>query len=197
MTISKKFTFLIFISLLIFVASCTGGVSIREATDTELVTSSDWSARDLKRVARYMAGSIRDSRLVRSSKFKKNKPRWILTRQLKNNTDEHVNTRLIMEKVRTKLINRGLARFIDDQAIDDIMAQHKMQQSDLYNSKQVAKIGRLVGAKLILRGTISNIRKRSSRTDINYFNITLQVVDIETMEIVWTDEKEIQRITQK
>ena len=102
-----------------------------------------------------------------------------------------------MEKIRTKLINEGIANFIDDQAIEDILNQMKLQQSGLFDNKTVAQIGKLVGAKLILRGTISSIRKKSDRKDIIYYNITLQLVNIQTGEIVWTDEKEIQRLTSK
>jgi uncharacterized protein (TIGR02722 family) len=102
-----------------------------------------------------------------------------------------------MEKIRTKLINSGTAKFVDDQAVSDILEQLKLQQSGLFDNAAVAKVGKLVGAKLILRGTISSIRKRTERTDIIYYNITLQIVNIETGEILWTDEKEIQRLTHK
>jgi hypothetical protein len=102
-----------------------------------------------------------------------------------------------MEKIRTKLINAGFATFVDDQAIEDILNQLQLQQSGLFDDKTVTKIGKLVGARLILRGTISSIRKRTDRRDIIYYNITLQLVNIQTGEIVWTDEKEIQRLTSK
>jgi PBP1b-binding outer membrane lipoprotein LpoB len=84
----------------------------------------------------------------------------MLARDMKNETDEHVNTRTIMEKIRNRLINEGMANFIDDQAIEDILSQMKLQQSGLFDNKTVAQVGKLVGAKLILRGAISSIRKK-------------------------------------
>jgi hypothetical protein len=86
---------------------------------------------------------------------------------------------------------------VDDQALNDILNQLKFQQSGLFDNKTVVQVGKLVGAKYILRGAISSIRKRSDRIDIIYYNITLQLVNIQTGEIVWTDEKEIQRLTEK
>ncbi|PKN18548.1 MAG: penicillin-binding protein activator LpoB [Deltaproteobacteria bacterium HGW-Deltaproteobacteria-6] len=165
--------------------------------DKETVTGSDWSARDLKEVADHMVNSITRRANAPGSELREGKPRWILARDLRNETDEHVNTRTIMEKVRTKLINDGIARFVDDQALNDIMNQLKFQQSGLFDNKTVVQVGKLVGAKYILRGAISSIRKRSDRIDIIYYNITLQLVNIQTGEIVWTDEKEIQRLTEK
>lgn len=185
---------IIMISCMIFGCATT----IRHGiADNETVTGSDWSAKDLKEVADHMVNSIAKSANLPGSELRQGKPRWILAKDLRNETDEHVNTRTIMEKVRTKLINDGIARFVDDQALNDILNQLKFQQSGLFDNKTVAQIGKLVGAKYILRGTISSIRKRSDRTDIIYYNITLQAVSIETGEIIWTDEKEVQRLTTK
>ena len=191
-----RFSLFLLIIIINLVAGC--GPTIRyEIKDEETVTGSDWSAKDLKDVSDYMAGSIKKAAFIASPQYTRERPRWMLARDMKNETDEHVNTRTIMEKIRTRLINEGIDNFIDDQAIEDILNQMKLQQSGLFDNKTVAQIGKLVGAKLILRGTISSIRKKSDRKDIIYYNITLQLVNIQTGEIVWTDEKEIQRLTSK
>lgn len=192
----SKIILLLLTVFVAFLSAC--GPTIRyEIKDEETITGSDWSAKDLKDVSDYMAGSIRKAAFISSPQYTSEKPRWMLARDMKNETDEHVNTRTIMEKIRTRLINEGVAGFIDDQAIEDILNQMKLQQSGLFDNKTVARVGKLVGAKLILRGTISSIRKKSDRKDIIYYNITLQLVSIQTGEIVWTDEKEIQRLTSK
>ncbi len=168
-----------------------------DIADDETVTGSNWSAKDVKDVTDYMVNSIVRSAHGTGSEPQQGKPRWILARDLRNETDEHVNTRVIMEKIRTRLINEGAARFVDDQALNDILNQLKLQQSGLFDNKTAARVGRLAGAQYILRGAISSIRKRTERTDVIYYNITLQAVSIETAEIIWTDEKEVQRLTQK
>ncbi len=191
---------ILFIAILMALSTLTcasrGGGGIKEnLSDTEMQVDAEWSAKDLRRVTRRMTRSIRSSRFVRSRKYRRAKPRWILARDMANDTDEHINTRVIMEKIRTQLFKsrRIPFRFIDDQALDEVLKQQSLQQSALFDSSKVAKIGRLVGAKLILRGRISNIRKRSGGANIVFYNITLQVVDIETSEIIWTDEDEISR----
>ncbi len=187
------FLLIIIISLL---SGCAPTIKY-EIKDEETVTGSDWSAKDLKDVSDYMASSVKQSSFITSTQYVNERPRWMLARDMKNETDEHVNTRTIMEKIRTRLINGGIANFIDDQAVEDILNQMKLQQSGLFDSKTVAQVGKLVGAKLILRGTISSIRKKTDRKDIIFYNITLQLVNIQTGEIIWTDEKEIQRLTSK
>ena len=191
-----KITLLLLAIFIVSLSAC--GPTIKyEIKDEETVTGSDWSAKDLKDVSDYMVSSIKKSSFIVSPQYTSEKPRWMLAKDLKNETDEHVNTRTIMEKIRTRLINEGVGTFVDDQAIEDILEQMKLQQSGLFDNKTVAQVGKLVGAKLILRGTISSIRKKSERKDIIYYNITLQLVNIQSSEIMWTDEKEIQRLTSK
>ena len=191
-----RFSLVLLIIIISLLAGC--GPTIRyEIKDEETVTGSDWSAKDLKDVSEYMTASINKSTYIMNLQKNSEKPRWMLSKDLKNETDEHVNTRTIMEKIRTRLINEGVANFVDDQAIEDILNQLKLQQSGLFDNKTAAQVGKLVGAKLVLRGTIYSIRKKSDRQDIIYYNITLQLVNIQTGEIIWTDEKEIQRLTSK
>jgi penicillin-binding protein activator len=165
-----RFSVFLLIIIIGLVAGCAPTIKY-EIKDEETVTGSDWSAKDLKDVSDYMAGSVSRAAFIASAQYTNEKPRWMLARDMKNETDEHVNTRTIMEKIRTRLINGGIASFIDDQAVEDILNQMKLQQSGLFDSKTVAQVGKLVGAKLILRGTISSIRK--NQTGKISFTITL------------------------
>lgn len=195
----RKISMVLAIVMVFTAISCKRGVTrkVESISSSQATVDANWSPEDQMKIRNYMVQSITQARFIRSSKYRREKPRWMLTKELRNDTDEHINTRVIVEKIRTKLINQVGARFIDDEAVKTALSQLQMQQSDLYNSTKSAKVGKLVGAKLILRGAISNIRKRSARTDINFYNITLQLVNLETLEIIWTDEIEIGRKAQK
>ena len=172
--------------------------SVEEISIEETQVDVDWSAKDLKMISEKMSVSIESDPVTRSEVYKETKPRWILTKELSNDTDEHINTRVIMEKIRTQLVKRRVARFIDDMAMDNALEQLNIQQTDLFDSSKVSQLGRFVGAKFLLRGRISNLRKRADDTEqVVYYNITLQVVDMETLEIIWTDEAEMARRGEK
>jgi hypothetical protein len=197
MRIINKLNIIFLLLILSLTISCSSGPEIREASMDETVTGSDWSAKDLKVVSTYMLNSLKKAKFLRSISYRKNKPAWMLAKSMEKNTDEHIDTRVMMEKIRTKLINQGVAEFIDDKALEGAMKQLRLQSSDLFDATKASKLGKLIGAKFILRGRMTNIRKKNARTDINYINIILQAVNIETSKIVWTDEKEITRYTKK
>lgn len=189
-----------FLSLFVVLALTSCGPKVRRVQSisaADATVDANWSPEDIQKVTQHMANSISEAKFTTSMKYRTEKPRWMLSKELRNDSDEHINTRVLIEKIRTRLINDQIGIFIDDQALDDALEQLELQQSDLYDNTKAAQVGRLVGAKLVLRGAISNIRKRDLRTDINFYNITLQVVDMETLQILWTDEIEIGRKAQK
>lgn len=163
--------------------------------DTDTAEDADYSSADLLSISDNMVASIQANGFSQHYAAAHNgqRPVMILARALENNTDEHIDTRMILDKVRTALIKNGVAQFVDDQAFDQALDQLNMQATDLYDDRKAAKLGRFVGAHYIMRGSIGNIRKMEGRETRNYFLITMTIVDIETLLITWIDEVEFKR----
>lgn len=159
----------------------------------------DFSSADLFRITEEMVSSIESNGFVSQyrARHQGEKPVMLLARSLENNTDEHIDTRLILEKIRTRMIKEGMADFVDDKAFDEALDQLELQATDLYDNAKAARIGNFVGAHYIVRGTISNIRKIDDGETRNYFNVTMNIVDVETLLIKWTDEVEFKRASTK
>ncbi len=190
-----KRVLLLVLVLVIGVAGC-GRKATREIDlATDKAEDADFSSADLFTITDGMINSMEANGFsqVYASKHMGEKPIMILAKSLLNKTDEHVDTRLILEKIRTGMIKSNLAEFIDDQAFDMALEQLNMQASDLYDNSKAAKIGNFVGAKYLLRGTITNLRKQDGRETLNYMNITLVIFEVETLMIKWTDEVEYKR----
>jgi penicillin-binding protein activator len=183
---------------LLFLAAC-GGTTKEIDISTDTAENADFSSADLATITNGMMNSLQANGFFQQYKAENagRMPVMLLAKELKNATDEHINTRLVLEKIRTRTINEGLAQFVDDQAFDTALEQLNLQASDLYDNAKAAKIGKFVGAKYVLRGTISNIRKVEGRKDINYMNVTLDIFEVETLLIKWTDEVEFKRVSTK
>jgi uncharacterized protein (TIGR02722 family) len=180
-------------------AGC-GGSKVREIdAATDPAEDSDFSSADYFKITDVMMTSIEANGFFDRyrSEHGGEKAVMLLAKSLQNKTDEHIDTRLILEKIRTAMIKENIADFVDDQAFDMALDQLNMQATDLYDNSKAAKIGRFVGAKYILRGSISNLRKTEGREDINYMNVTLDIFEVETLLIKWTDEVDIKRAYKK
>jgi uncharacterized protein (TIGR02722 family) len=184
---------------LVFLVSCAPEQTTEIDLDTDTAEDADYSSADLLAIADEMVVSIKANGFYHQYAAANNgqKPVMILARAMENNTDEHIDTRMILDKVRTQLIKDGVAQFVDDQAFDQALDQLNMQATDLYDDAKAAQLGRFVGAHYIMRGSIGNIRKVDGRETRNYFLITMTIVDIETLLITWIDEVEWKRKSTK
>jgi hypothetical protein len=60
-------------------------------------------------------------------------------------------------------------------------------------------IGRQLGAKYMITGTLAEMREESprqvrvSKTKVNYYKLTFEVTDLQTAEIKWIHEEEFAR----
>jgi hypothetical protein len=188
---------------LIAIALLLAGCAPKETREIDLATDTaedaDFSSADLFRITDGMVASIEANGFYRqyAATHGGEKPVMLLARALENKTDEHIDTRLVLEKIRTTMIKENMAVFVDDKAFDEALDQLNLQATDLYDNSKAARIGRFVGAKYILRGAISNLRKQEGRETINYMNVTLNIVEVETLLITWTDEVEYKRASTK
>jgi uncharacterized protein (TIGR02722 family) len=185
--------------LALLLAGCAPEQTTEIDLDTDKAEDADYSSSDLLLITDEMVTSIKANGFHQQYAAAHNgqRPVMILARALENNTDEHIDTRMILDKVRTALIKDGVAQFVDDQAFDQALDQLNMQATDLYDDSKAAQLGRFVGAHYIMRGSIGNIRKMDGNETRNYFLITMTIVDIETLLITWIDEVEYKRASTK
>ncbi len=187
------------LACLLLLAGCAKDYTREIDLETDTAEDADFTSADLFTITDGMIESMGTNGFIQSYRAMHGgeQPVMLLAKNLINNTDEHINTRLLLEKIRTQMSKDGMAQFVDDQAFDMALDQLNMQATDLYDNSKAAKIGRFVGAKYILRGTISNIRRREERENINYMNVTLNIFEVETLLIKWTDEVEFKRASTK
>ena len=191
---------MILLALCLALLGGCGGPSVRVIDPTtDPAEEANFSSADYFEITDKMMTSIEANGFFNlyRAEHGAEKPVLLLAKGLKNNTDEHIDTRLILEKIRTAMIKEGIADYVDDHAFDMALDQLNMQATDLYDNSKAAKIGRFVGAKYVLRGTISNLRKSGKREDINYMNVTLDIFEVETLLIKWTDEVDIKRASSR
>jgi len=113
----------------------------------------------------------------------------------------HRMHRVVTDKIRTHLFSSGKFRFVGDpQAQQEVSDQVKFQTEEgKVDPTQVKHFGKQVGAEVVIYGSLRSIEKKKGRsiesggvkTEYVYYLLTLSCVNVETNEIVWTNEKEL------
>jgi uncharacterized protein (TIGR02722 family) len=114
---------------------------------------------------------------------------------IQNRTTRHIDTKAITDTIRTVVINNGKADFVNETRRDDMMKEQGYQIANCTTETRVA-IGRQLGARYMLTGSLIEIKKeeprqvRLSKGEEVYYQLTIEITDLETSLIAWTTQKE-------
>jgi len=178
------------LALGLFLAAAPACRTVRYDDPDKVETlTTDYGSTDLQTIASAMV----DSLLRHPAIAQADRP-VLFFGGIENATSEHVDTKAIADTIRTSLVKSGRVRFTADRAAQDAIQEQIQFQSGSYVDPATAKrIGKQIGADLVLTGRFASIVKRAgSRKDV-YYLFTLSLENIETGLLEWTDQKEIRK----
>lgn len=120
-----------------------------------------------------------------------------------NRTSEHISTSGITDDIRQGLLESGKARLINETQRENIEKETDYQQSGRVLAETRIARARQIGAKYMLTGTLRSIEKKEPRQvrlkkkSLQYYSLNLELTDIETSLIEWTDKVEVIREASK
>ncbi len=116
----------------------------------------------------------------------------IVVYPIRNKTSQHINTEQILTSIRTRLIRSGKFRFINRQSDDALIKEVKYQQnSGLVDQTKAKSFGKQIAPDYALTGTITEIVQKAGNTKDVFYNVSLELKDLESGMLEWADEKKI------
>lgn len=152
--------------------------------------SADFGSTDLQSTAETMTQSLLESRFI----AKTHQTPKVRLRSVNNLTYEHIDTKAISDKIRIKLLKSGQVRFLADKAnLEEVNDERTLTTT----ATTKTKLSAMTDADYIITGNVRSIKKASGDVQDVYYNISMELVDPQSGEVVWADEKEIRKVTSK
>ncbi len=158
-------------------------------TDSVILRSDKFVESDLKIIAKRLT----DSLLAREDFFADVRHPVVLMSLITNSTDEHIDMKSLSDKIRTILFKSGEMQFINESLRPTVQEEIEWSESDFVDRKTAVKRGKQVGAKYLISGNIAAIKQPIGRQEIVYYKATLELTELKTNLIAWTDEVEIRK----
>ncbi|MGM0451823.1 MAG: penicillin-binding protein activator LpoB [Thermodesulfobacteriota bacterium] len=123
----------------------------------------------------------------------------IIAYGIANRTSDHIDTGGILDDIRKEILQSGKARFVNKRQRQNIEEELGYQYGGNVSPDTRIRMARQVGAEFMLSGTFRSIKKkqpdqvRFKRRTMMYYSLTLELTDIETGLIEWSDSVEIVR----
>jgi uncharacterized protein (TIGR02722 family) len=187
------FSTAVVMSLACTLGGCSASRTVRYGDAQALsAVSTDFGSSDLQQIASAMVDSLLTFPPVVEATTSR-RPVLSVDR-VKNKTMQHIDTESITDSIRARMIKSGKFRFIDrttdSQAIDEVRYQ---QESGLTRRGGSVQFGQQFGAEFLLTSNISEITQRNDDVKDTYYKFTMNLKNLKTGILEWSDEKEIRK----
>lgn len=152
-----------------------------------------WSETDMQKTVKSMVDSLIAHPVIASAKT----PPIVMVTGLQNKTSEHIDTQSIMDMVRVELMKTGKVSFIDKEARGDISEEYNYQNSGMVGADTKKGPGNQIGADYIVNGRLDSIVQEVGKEKTIYYKMTLNLTNLKTSVINWTDQKQIRKYYKK
>lgn len=159
----------------------------------ENLLNDQWSETDMQKAVADLVGSMMTHPQIANAKS----PPVVMVTGLQNKTSEHIDTQSIMDMVRVDLMKTGRVSFIDKEARQDITDEYNYQGSGVVSEETKKGPGGQTGADFIINGRLDSIVQEVGKDKTVYYKLTLNLTNLKTSVIAWSDHKQIRKTFRK
>src|SRR5690606_18993089 len=98
---------------------------------------------------------------------------------------------MLTDKIRTALIKTGRFTFSDKASREELQEEYEYQSGGNVDKSTAAKRGRQKGVDFIINGSMGSRVQEVGKDKVVYYKLTLNLIDVETNLINWSDEREV------
>ena len=159
------------------------------------IVDDKWNETDARKTADQMVSRALNQPWMATfmAEHKTQKP-VVIVDDMKNRTDEHIDTKALTDSVQNALINSGKVKFVAADMRAKVIKEMEYQ-NDSGNVRQETRKrkGQQTGADFFLSGNISAYVATQGGLKTVTYQTVMQLVDLETTEIVWSDKYDIKK----
>lgn len=186
-----KLTYLIL--ALLIMGGCARRTVSRISPDQQVDLSGNWNDTDSKLVAEEMTRDMLGRPWRMEFSNKNNKKPVVIVGVVTNKSHEHIESEPFIKNMERELINAASVRIVQNAQFREKLREERADQQQFASPETAKKWGRELGADYMVFGTINSIVDAINKKKVVYYQVNLELTDMETNEIVWIGEKKIKK----
>jgi uncharacterized protein (TIGR02722 family) len=179
-------------------AGCSSTSVKRVDVEETIDYSGRWNDSDSRLVSEEMIADVLNRPWVgefRSSH--RGQDPVVIVGAVRNRSDEHINTRTFVKDLERSLINSGEIDFVASFGEREEIREERLDQAAHASEKTAKEEGREIGADFMLQGSINTIVDRVEGKQVKFYQVNLELINIETHRKVWIGEKKIKKVVKQ
>ncbi len=186
--------FLLVVVIVFTITACAPARSVqRVSADEQIDLSGRWNANDSQLVAQQMINDVLSRPWLSNFQSQERTQPVVIVGTVRNLSSEHIDTATFIKNMERELINSGQVRFVAGSEAREEVRQERLDQQYQATDETAARLAAETGANYMLQGAIRTIIDTADGQQVRFYQVDLELVDIERNEKVWMGNKEIKK----
>lgn len=167
--------------------------------DAGVVTdlSGRWNDTDSRMVAEAMVKEALQYPWLGNFSQAKGRQPVVVVGTVVNSSHEHISVQTFITDLERELTNSQKVTFVAGKGERDEIRTERKEQA-VYASEETQKApGKETGADYMMKGTIATILDEADGTKAVFYQVDLQMIDLENNTKVWYGQKKIKKVVEK
>lgn len=167
--------------------------------DTGVVTdlSGRWNDTDSRMVAEAMVKDALEYAWLKNFSESKSRQPVVVVGTILNNSHEHINVQTFVTDLERELTNSQKVTFVAGKGEREELRTERKEQAMYAREDTQKSPGKEIGADFMMKGTIATILDEADGTKAMFYQVDLQMVDLESNAKVWFGQKKIKKVIEK
>ena len=167
--------------------------------DSGVVTdlSGRWNDTDSRMVAEAMVQDALQYPWLGNFEKANQRPPVVVVGTVLNSSHEHINVQTFITDLERELTNSQKVTFVAGKGERDEVRTERKEQA-IYAREETQKApGKETGADYMMKGTIATILDEAEGTKAVFYQVDLQMIDLENNAKVWYGQKKLKKVVER
>jgi uncharacterized protein (TIGR02722 family) len=180
---------LVCIAVFVLVSACSSGPQVKRVdADSQEDLSGYWNNKDVKIVCDDLITQCLNSQRVTQAIADKGRIPRVVVGNFKNESDEHIDTKIIASTMEISLDNSGKLQFVaGGDTRQELRAERQDQQGNA-SEETAAALGNETAADFLLTGSVRTVVDQAGNKSARTYYVRAELTNIETNDRLWTGQ---------
>ena len=169
----------------------------RVAVDDTIDLSGRWNDTDSQLVSAEMVKDLSSRPWIEAFTAKTGRKPVVIVGTIRNKSSEHIATDTFTKDLERELINSGRLSFVANAVERGELRQERKEQQTWSREETQKRLAAETGADFMLQGSIDTIVDRSGKQEVKFYQVNLEMVNLESNEKVWIGSKKIKKLIKR
>jgi len=165
----------------------------RVSPDETIDLSGNWNDTDSRLVAEEMIQDCLSRPWLSEFGRQESRSPDVIVGTVRNRSTEHISTSTFIKNLERELINSGRVNFVASKEEREDVREERADQQEFSSDESVKRFQQEAGADFMLIGEITSIVDQAEGEKVKYYQVNLELVNVETNRKSWIGEKKIKK----